>query len=194
MTKPTTKSADAHKRRPVHDTRGLVPADERDRLRAGVGERLAWLRGRAGMTQGAAGDLAGISPGAISKLERGTHRPTKDSLRDLAAVYAPDHPRLEFLNLCKLAGESLRDSHRRQSPVRKPLSLSKAESYVLDALRAVRAAERAMPQRVETARIIAAAWLKQAQRDLAIAQARESLLARLQESGENEGSGSENVG
>ncbi|WP_113717302.1 helix-turn-helix domain-containing protein [Arthrobacter dokdonensis] len=176
------------------DDRGTVGTLERERLRAGVGERLAWLRRRAGMTQEQAGTLAGISPGAISKLERGTHRPTKDSLRDLAAVYAPDHPRIEFWNLCKLAGDSLRDSHRRQSPARPPISLSKAESYARDAQRAVRAAERAMPHRVENARCIAQAMLKQAERDLTIAQARDSLLKRLREAAENDGGDGQNVG
>lgn len=176
------------------DTRGVVGPVERDHLRAGVGERLAWLRRRARMTQDQAGVLAGISPGAVSKLERGVHRPTKDSLRDLAAVYAPDHPRIEFWNLCKLAGESLRATHRRQSPVRKPLSLSKAESYVQDAKRALRAAERALPEQVERKRAIAQAMLKQAEQELAIAQARGTLLQRLRETAENGGGGDENVG
>lgn len=186
MAKPDRTAAD--------DTRGVVGTVERDHLRAGVGERLAWLRRRAGMTQKDAGKLAGISPGAVSKLERGVHRPTKDSLRDLAAVYAPDHPRIEYWKLCKLAGDSLRDSHRRHSPARKPLTVAKAESYVQDALRAVRAAERALPQRVETARFIAAAMLKQAEHELAIAQARETLLQRLRENPENDGGEDENVG
>lgn len=128
---------------PAVDTRGVVPDTEQEHLKAGVGERLAWLRRRAQLTQEQAGTLAGITSGALSKLERGVHRPTKDSLRDLASVYAPDHPRIEYWGLCKLAGESLRSSHRRLSPIRKPLTVTKAQSYVEDARRALRAAQRA---------------------------------------------------
>ena len=179
---------------PAADTRGIVPDAEREHLKAGVGERLAWLRSRAQLTQEQAGKLAGMTSGALSKLERGVHRPTKDSLRDLAAVYEPVHPRIEFWKLCKLAGESLRSSHRRLSPARKPLTVTKAESYVEDARRALRSAGRALPGRAESARFIAQAMLEQAEKNLTIARAREELIQRIRKADESEGNSGDSVG
>lgn len=198
MTTNDTKSVEQSNRvTGVAGAGGLVPELERGHLRDGVGARLAWLRKRAGMSQDHAGKLAGISPGGLSKLERGVNRPTKDSLRDLAAVYAPDQPRREYWKLCTLAGESLRASHRRQSPARKPLTVAKAEYYLTDAQRAVRAAQRGggqVPGRADRAQAIAAAYLAGAERDLEVARARESLIEQLRAAAQNGADGGQNVG
>lgn len=166
---------------------GLVPESERDHLKVGVCARLVWLRKRAGMSQDRAGALAGISIGGLSKLERGVNRPTKDSLRDLAAVYAPHHPRIEYWNLCKLAGDSLRASHRRLSPVRKPLTVQKAAHVLQDAQRAVSRAGKVvygMPSEAgERSMVIAKAFLEGAERDMEVALARQALIDQLTAAG-----------
>ncbi|NVM97682.1 helix-turn-helix domain-containing protein [Arthrobacter sp. SDTb3-6] len=172
----------------------MVDDVEREHLLQGVAARLVWLRARAGYSQEDAAALAGLSRTGLGKLEHGRSRPTKDSLRDLASVYAPDHPQVEYWNLCKLAGTSLRDSHRRLSPAHKPATVRTATDNLKAVLKTMeRLRVKAGPDLTKfdagAAKAIAAA--EQAVR---IAQAREDLLQRLRENPENGPDSGENVG
>lgn len=181
----TTNKRTVVSRTPARDARGLVDFAEREHLVGGVAARLVWLRKRAGYSQETAAALAGLSRTGLGKLEHGLSRPTKDSLQDLAATYAPDHPRIEYWNLCKLAGESLRDSHRRLSPAHRPGTVRSAKDNLRGVLATMERLRMKVGPNAASFEDGAAKAIAAAEQAVRIAQAREDLLQRLVNSPEN---------
>jgi transcriptional regulator with XRE-family HTH domain len=97
------------------DTRGLVGADERERLASGFGSKLRELRKASGLSQERLGKLAGIGITHLSRLEQGRRRPSVDAIKALARVVCgPAGPDGVEQKLARLAGDSLREGAARR--------------------------------------------------------------------------------
>jgi transcriptional regulator with XRE-family HTH domain len=103
--------------------------EEQAFLAAGFGRRLKELRALAGLTQERASALAGMHRASLAHLERGTRRPTADSVRALVAVLTPPKRMANATanELRQLAGSSWRTSHKRRAPKRPRLTVRRAE-------------------------------------------------------------------
>lgn len=97
------------------DTRGLVGADERERLAGGFGSKLRELRKASGLSQERLGKLAGIGVTHLSRLEQGRRRPSVDAIKALARIVCGSaSPDAVEQKLARLAGDSLREGAARR--------------------------------------------------------------------------------
>ncbi|MCA4132945.1 helix-turn-helix transcriptional regulator [Arthrobacter sp. M4] len=96
------------------DTRGLVPAEERERLRP-FGDEVRAMRKALSLSQEQLGKLAGIGTTHISRLEQARRRPSVDAIKALARILSPaSETDAVERRLAALAGDSLRTGAARR--------------------------------------------------------------------------------